>query len=144
VVLEGPKSFAALEEEWDDLYRNSPLATPFQSWAWLYSWWESYGECYELRLVAVRDDEGLLVGLMPLMLERRMGFGRLLWIGTGLSDYHVMLVREGWKERVAGAAARALAEMRSWCGGSATDAPGCCSVGHPPAVGRAPGSRVAG
>ena len=32
--------FAALEEEWDDLHRQSPRATPFQSWAWLYSWWQ--------------------------------------------------------------------------------------------------------
>ena len=27
-----------LLKEWEDLYRNSPQATPFQSWAWLYSW----------------------------------------------------------------------------------------------------------
>ena len=81
--------------EWDDLYRNSPRATPFQSWAWLYSWWEFYGESYELRLVTVRDDNNLLVGLVPLMLGRKMGFGRLLWIGTALSDHVDMLVSEG-------------------------------------------------
>jgi CelD/BcsL family acetyltransferase involved in cellulose biosynthesis len=96
-VIEDPRTFATLEREWDNLYRNSPLATPFQSWAWLYSWWEFYGEGYELRLVTVRDDKGLLVGLVPLMLERKLGFGRLLWIGTGLSDYLDMLVREGWR-----------------------------------------------
>jgi CelD/BcsL family acetyltransferase involved in cellulose biosynthesis len=110
-VVEDARAFAALEREWDDLYRNSPLATPFQSWAWLYSWWEFYGEGYEPRLVTVRDDEGLLVGLVPLMLERKMGFGRLLWIGTGLSDYLDMLVREGWEKHVAKAAIRALAGM---------------------------------
>jgi CelD/BcsL family acetyltransferase involved in cellulose biosynthesis len=113
VVVEDSKSFAALEGEWDDLYRNSPLATPFQSWAWLYSWWEFYGEGYELRLVTVRDDKGLLVGLVPLMLECKMGFGRLLWIGTGLSDYLDMLVREGWEKHVAEAAIRALVGMGS-------------------------------
>src|SRR5918999_86631 len=74
-VLEDAREFAALEEEWNDLYRNSPLATPFQSWAWLYSWWEYYEEGYELRLITVRDED-LLVGLMPLMLKRRGGFGR--------------------------------------------------------------------
>src|SRR3712207_951090 len=43
-----------------------------------------------------------------------MGFGRLLWIGTDLSDYLDMLAREGWERRVMGAVVLALAEMGSW------------------------------
>ena len=113
-VVENTRTFAALEREWDDLYRNSPLATPFQTWAWMYSWWQYYGESYELRLITVRNDKGLLVGLVPLVLERTMGFARLLWIGTGLSDYLDMLVREGWENDVARAAVRALAGVGSW------------------------------
>ena len=85
-VLRSAGEFAALEEEWEDLYRNSPRATPFQSWAWLYSWWEFYGEGYELRLITARDDEGLLIGLAPLMLERGLGLRKLLFVGTGLTD----------------------------------------------------------
>jgi CelD/BcsL family acetyltransferase involved in cellulose biosynthesis len=112
-IVENPRTFAALEREWDDLYRNSPLATPFQSWAWLYSWWEFYGEGYELRLITMRDDKVLQVELVPLRLKCKMGFGRLLWIGTGLSDYLDMLMREGWEKRVAEAAIRALVEMDS-------------------------------
>ena len=42
-VLTEERDFAALEEEWEDLYEHCPSATPFQSWAWLYSWWEYYG-----------------------------------------------------------------------------------------------------
>jgi hypothetical protein len=42
-IVEDSRGFAALEEEWDDLHCQSPRATPFQSWAWLYSWWEHYG-----------------------------------------------------------------------------------------------------
>jgi CelD/BcsL family acetyltransferase involved in cellulose biosynthesis len=83
-VIRDPQAFAALEEEWDDLYRRCPRATPFQSWAWLYTWWEYYGEGYELRLITVRH-EGLLVGIIPLMLERWWGLGRLLFVGTGLA-----------------------------------------------------------
>ncbi len=75
------------ESRWEELYDNSPLVTPFQSWAWLFSWWESYGEGYEPRLVTVRDDKGLLVGLVPLMLEHRPAFGRLLFIGTGIKTF---------------------------------------------------------
>jgi hypothetical protein len=42
-VLRDAAAFGALEEEWDELHRSAPAATPFQSWACLYSWWESYG-----------------------------------------------------------------------------------------------------
>ncbi len=95
ILLENTRDFAALEVEWEDLYRSSPRVTPFQSWSWLYSWWNSYGDGFKLRLVTVRCGN-LLVGLVPLMLERRAGFGRLLFIGTGITDYQDMLARKGW------------------------------------------------
>ncbi len=79
-VFESTRDFAALKEEWEDLYQNSPLATPFQAGAWLYSWWEHCGEDYELRLLAVRY-RNLLVGLMPLVLDVRWGSS----IGCSLS-----------------------------------------------------------
>lgn len=113
-TVENTSGFAALEQEWEDLYDDSPLVTPFQSWAWLYSWWEAYNEGYELRLVAVRNGEGLLVGVLPLMLERRWGFGKLLFIGTGLTDYLDVLIREGWEEEVSEAVVRTLKSMGSW------------------------------
>ena len=111
-VLDEDRRFAELEGEWEELYRECPRATPFQSWAWLYSWWEHYGERYELRLVTVRSEDGLLVGLLPLMLGRRGSLGRLLFIGTGITDYLDVLVREGWEEQVR--AAGVLGSVGSW------------------------------
>ena len=113
-VVKSVRRFAALEEEWEELYQNSSCATAFQSWAWLYSWWESYGEGYELRLVTVRSDEGTLVGIMPLMLERRRGFGKLLFVGTGLTDHLDVLVRRGWEEEVSGTGVQALERLNCW------------------------------
>ena len=112
-VIRDPQAFAALEEEWDDLYRRCPRATPFQSWAWLYTWWEYYGEGYELRLITVRH-EGLLVGIIPLMLERWWGLGRLLFVGTGLSDYLDVIVRAGWEDKVLASGVQALKKMERW------------------------------
>jgi CelD/BcsL family acetyltransferase involved in cellulose biosynthesis len=115
-VIKNPQAFAALEEEWDDLYHNSPRATPYQSWAWLYTWWEAYGEDYELRLITVRGEDGLLVGLIPLMLERRWGLGKLLFIGTTgpASPYLDMLARRDWEARACEAGMRALRQMDGW------------------------------
>lgn len=53
-VIENTQELALLEE-WEHLYLDSPPATPLQAWSWLYSWWELYGEGYELRLIVVRN-----------------------------------------------------------------------------------------
>jgi CelD/BcsL family acetyltransferase involved in cellulose biosynthesis len=122
-VLRGTKEFASLKEEWDELYRSCPSATPFSSWEWLYSWWEFYGEGYKLRLITLREPGGgRLVGLLPLMVHRGPSLGRLLLMGgdkvTLYSDvmtpYKDVLIREGWEEPVARAGARALKEMGGW------------------------------
>ena len=112
-VVKDSRGFAALEEEWEDLHRQCPQATPFQSWAWLYSWWEHYGGGYELRLITVRH-EGLLVGIIPLMLERRWGLGRLLFVGTGLSDYLDVIVRAGWEDKGLEAGVQAIKRLECW------------------------------
>src|SRR5215203_4918358 len=112
--IEDEAGFAALEEEWEDLHLHCPSATPFQSWAWLYSWWEYYGEGYRLRLITVRDEEGSLVGVLPLMLERGGVLGRLLFVGSGVTDYRDGLVGEGWEGHVARAGAWALKQIGSW------------------------------
>jgi len=112
-ILEEIKEFAALEEQWEELYRSCPAATPFQSWAWLYSWWEHFEEGYELRVVAVRSGS-LLVGVLPLMLQRRFGVKRLLFIGTGETDYLDLLVREGWEREVTEAGVRSLRQLGHW------------------------------
>jgi len=111
--------FSALRQEWDDLYRGCPSATPFSSWEWLYSWWEVYGEGkYGLRLITLREEGGLLVGLLPLMVRRR----RLLLLGDSpralywyvWTPYKDVLVREGWERPVARVGAQALKEMGGW------------------------------
>jgi CelD/BcsL family acetyltransferase involved in cellulose biosynthesis len=112
-VLEDTREFAALEEEWEELYRDCAAATPFQSWAWLYSWWQHYAEGHELRIVAVRSGE-LLVGILPFMIQRRFGFKRLLFIGTGATDYLDLLAREGWEREVAEAGVGALRRLGPW------------------------------
>ncbi|MFZ3561805.1 GNAT family N-acetyltransferase [Streptomyces sp. BH055] len=82
--------FASLREEWNRLHRSSPSATPFQSHAWLHSWWLSYGQAGALRVVLVRSD-GRLVAAAPLM-RRLRPFPVLTPLGTGISDFSDVLV----------------------------------------------------
>ncbi|MFD7878850.1 GNAT family N-acetyltransferase [Streptomyces sp. NPDC059766] len=83
-------TFAALAPAWDRLYARSRTATPFQSHAWLYSWWLSYGRPGRLRLLVVRDG-GELVAAAPLASVRRP-VSALVPLGGAISDYGDVLV----------------------------------------------------
>ncbi|MCX4880913.1 MULTISPECIES: GNAT family N-acetyltransferase [unclassified Streptomyces] len=84
------RTFAALAEEWGRLHASCPSATPFQTHAWLHSWWLSYGTPDGLRLFLVRRG-GELVGAAPLMRVRRP-LPKLVPIGGAISDFRDVLL----------------------------------------------------
>lgn len=86
------REFAALAPEWDALHRRCPSATPFQSHAWLHSWWLGYGQDKNLRVVLVRRG-GRLVGAAPLLLAHRP-MPLLVPMGGAISDFFDVLVDE--------------------------------------------------
>lgn len=112
-VVTTRKGFLRLEDEWDALYEDCHT-TPFQSWAWLYSWWEYFGEHdMELRLVLVKSGSRL-VGVLPLMLSRSRKMNRLLLVGNGPTSYLDILVRRGWQDEVAAVLEDVLDSIPDW------------------------------
>jgi CelD/BcsL family acetyltransferase involved in cellulose biosynthesis len=105
-VVRDAHAFDVLAADWDDLVDRCSAATPFQSHAWLSSWWRSYGTPGCLRVVTIRQ-EGRLVAAAPLML-RRLPASHYVAIGSGLSDFLDVLLDDGLAEQVAPALARAL------------------------------------
>ncbi|MFD8984234.1 GNAT family N-acetyltransferase [Streptomyces sp. NPDC059564] len=101
-----PRQFAALEEPWNRLVRGCPTATPFQSHAWLHSWWLSYGKDGRLRVLLVRRGAEL-VGAAALMLVHRP-LPRLVPLGGPITDYFDVLVADGYADQVVPALARGL------------------------------------
>ncbi|MCX4966495.1 GNAT family N-acetyltransferase [Streptomyces sp. NBC_00654] len=101
-----PREFGALGGQWDALHRRCATATPFQSHAWLHSWWLSYGQEGRLRVVLARRG-GRLVGAAPLMLVHRP-MPLLVPMGGGISDFFDILVDEDEAGRAASALARGL------------------------------------
>jgi CelD/BcsL family acetyltransferase involved in cellulose biosynthesis len=83
-------AFAALGPDWRRLHARCAAATPFQSHAWLHSWWLSYGTRGRLRLLLVRDG-GELVAAAPLMRVRRP-VPALVPLGGAISDYGDVLL----------------------------------------------------
>ncbi|MGW7194270.1 GNAT family N-acetyltransferase, partial [Streptomyces sp. NPDC054838] len=101
-----PRQFAALEEQWNRLLRGCPTATPFQSHAWLHSWWLSYGRDGRLRLLLVRRGEEL-VGAAALTLVHRP-LPLLVPLGGGITDYFDVLVAPDHADHVVPALAHGL------------------------------------
>ena len=90
-VRRSDTALAGLAAEWDDLFTRCATATPFQAYAWLESWWRSYGLPGGLRLVLVRH-AGRLVAAAPLMVRRRGGCPVLNPLGGEFSDFTDVLV----------------------------------------------------
>ncbi|MFI8436155.1 GNAT family N-acetyltransferase [Streptomyces sp. NPDC079020] len=101
-----PREFGVLAGQWDALHRRCATATPFQSHAWLHSWWLSYGQEGRLRVVLARRG-GRLVGAAPLMLVHRP-MPLLVPMGGGISDFFDVLVDEDEAGRAVSALARGL------------------------------------
>ena len=64
--------FHSLESSWNKLYGELDNATLFNSWDWLYTWWEVYAEC-DLRdlFIFCFYDQNELVGVAPFQIERK-------------------------------------------------------------------------
>lgn len=98
--------FGALAGEWDALHRRCATATPFQSHAWLHSWWISYGQEGRLRVLLVRR-AGRLIGAAPLMLVHRP-MPLLVPMGGSISDFFDILLDEEEAGYAVGALQRGL------------------------------------
>lgn len=106
-VLRDGEAFGRLGPEWTALYGRCATATPFQSHAWLHSWWLSYGRPGALRVVLVRRADGTLVGAAAL-LRARGPLPVLTPLGGAITDFTDVLLDDGCPD-AAPALARALA-----------------------------------
>ncbi|MGQ5638200.1 MULTISPECIES: GNAT family N-acetyltransferase [unclassified Streptomyces] len=100
--------FAALAPAWERLYGRCAAATPFQSHAWLHSWWLTYGRPGRLRVLLVRSG-GDLVAAAPLMLVHRP-LPALVPLGGAISDYADVLLDDADAGPAADALTEALAD----------------------------------
>ncbi len=73
-VISDPEQFAALGREWNDAVERAAVPHPFLTHEWVRTWWDCFGTDAQLRIVVVRD-EGRIVAIAPLMLERTRIYG---------------------------------------------------------------------
>lgn len=107
-------ALADLADELRGLYDRSPAATPFQTYEWLRSWWDSYGTPGGLRLALVRC-RGLLVAAAPLMAARQWGFPVLVPLARDQSDFTDVLLDPVYLDGAVHHLSRALLAESRWC-----------------------------
>ena len=79
-VITSESDLLALVPEWEALCAASELRVPSKTPDWCLTWWHhfrrrSFKASDELRVYTVRDDAGRLVGLAPMFVTRRPGYG---------------------------------------------------------------------
>jgi CelD/BcsL family acetyltransferase involved in cellulose biosynthesis len=114
------EALAGVAGDWDGLSRG----VPFRGGTWLRAWWRYYGQSSsaharrELCALAVRDEQGALIGLAPWFVEYSMSAGRVIKFLGGdeiYSDYLSLLARPGHESPVADCVAAWL--MRDFAAG---------------------------
>ncbi|MBI5643570.1 MAG: GNAT family N-acetyltransferase [Deltaproteobacteria bacterium] len=89
-----------IRDEWTELWKKCGWATPFQAPQWLIPWWRHFGK-EGLFTVTVRTG-GRLTGLAPFFIYSPLSdIRRMIFIGTGISDYLDILFEPGSAEIVA-------------------------------------------
>jgi CelD/BcsL family acetyltransferase involved in cellulose biosynthesis len=96
-----------LWEEWDELFRADPEATPFSSVGWARAWWPHWSEGLQPWIVTVREG-ARLAGLAPLVRGRRGPFQVLSELGRPPSNYWGVLAAPADREAVDAAVATAI------------------------------------
>ena len=128
-VIRDAAGLAALAPEWDELLARSASDTVFLTWAWLASWWDTYGDGLEPRVATVRED-GRLVAAAPCKIEERRRYGlsfrQLEFIGTGRAvcpDFLDLVIERGREDELVPPLVAALAAERGWDKLAFTDIP---------------------
>ncbi|HZO06972.1 MAG TPA: GNAT family N-acetyltransferase, partial [Solirubrobacterales bacterium] len=111
LLVEQLPNLPARNEEWQAL--GIAAGNPFTTWEWASAWWREFGEERRQLILGCRDDEGALVGVLPLYLASRHP-RTLRIVGNGAADQLGPVCRPEHREAVAAALRGALAERPGW------------------------------
>lgn len=96
------KDFLALEEDWKKTLEASLSDSVFLTFEWMRAWWKAFGKDKQLLVLLVKDSEGKVSGIAPLMLSKKKIFGvtlrKLSFIyndNSSCADFLICAEREG-------------------------------------------------
>jgi CelD/BcsL family acetyltransferase involved in cellulose biosynthesis len=100
-VIADQAGFCALENEWNDLFERSGRSTHvFQTFGWNWHWcrhfiWNQPGASKQTAILVTARDQGRLVMVWPLAMERAGMLRQLVWMGEPVSQYGDILADVG-------------------------------------------------
>jgi CelD/BcsL family acetyltransferase involved in cellulose biosynthesis len=99
-VIRDSEELAALRGPWEEMLRDSPMATPYNSWDWQEAWWKHFRPAVDPRselFVIAGERGGRLQVLAPLMLcrgsVRGLGVRELRFLAHSLTPRNEILYR---------------------------------------------------
>jgi CelD/BcsL family acetyltransferase involved in cellulose biosynthesis len=97
--IEAFPRFTELQSDWHSLLQSTEAASPFLTWEWLHSWWNSLSESSRLRMCSVHAGSRL-IAVAPFRLTTgiaRLPCLDLLGTGEAGSDYLDIITRSGFE-----------------------------------------------
>lgn len=80
-------------DSWNALVAQNQVSTPFQTFEWFHSWWDSFGDQYELFFLVARQEDTILA-FAPLMLATEAYNRRVVrFTGDQNADYCDFVIR---------------------------------------------------
>jgi CelD/BcsL family acetyltransferase involved in cellulose biosynthesis len=114
-IISNQTHFNNLRTEWNELLQKSNTNTLFLTWEWLYAWWAVFGAGADLFIITVRNGDGELVGLAPLLIRKthyyQFPVKEVTFIGTGISDSQDFIIADK-HEKIIAKIANAIFERR--------------------------------
>jgi CelD/BcsL family acetyltransferase involved in cellulose biosynthesis len=125
-TIEEPEGLRRIEGEWTGLLEQTGNTLPFLLPEWLATWWDVFRQDRvllrdSLRTKVVRRDSGALVGVVPLMLTERPGWGPVRSSALGflgadryITEQRAPILARGWECEIARALATDLVREGTW------------------------------
>jgi CelD/BcsL family acetyltransferase involved in cellulose biosynthesis len=116
------KAFQGMKVEWNVLLEESEANNIFLTWEWMYTWWEIYGQDYELYIITVRNPLGELVGIAPFKVsergilrgDRSRALEFIGWGGDVPTEYLDIIAKKGWETKVLNSVAEYIFGNNTW------------------------------
>jgi len=97
--------------QWDALLPRNTTRSVFQTYTWVHSWWEQFGDSFTLFFLVARNDAGAITGLAPLMIDDK---STLRFIADINSDYLDFIIPEHRFEILTGFFDKIVEHRNTW------------------------------